>query len=132
MQGRHHSSRDHCQPDCPAYPPPVPRLAEVIGQGFEKPEAVDEMLNMKENPTRPHYDIADDRPLVLWDSLFPDQSGELRINKAGQVEDALEWVFPEDQEWVKGTDSKDGRYSRKGSHQILWSMWHEKNQVSDM
>ncbi|KAF9117174.1 tRNA pseudouridine synthase 3 [Mortierella sp. AM989] len=41
-----------------------------IGQGLEEPEVVDQMMDLKQCPAKPNYDMASDLPLVLYDCHF--------------------------------------------------------------
>ncbi|NP_001231651.1 tRNA pseudouridine(38/39) synthase [Sus scrofa] len=41
-----------------------------IGQGMEKPEVIDELLNIEKNPQKPQYSMAVEFPLVLYDCKF--------------------------------------------------------------
>lgn len=51
-----------------------------VGQGFEQPSIVDELLNVEVNPRKPIFEMANDIPLVLYDCVFPD----------------MEWLYPVD------------------------------------
>ncbi|XP_029420246.1 tRNA pseudouridine(38/39) synthase isoform X2 [Nannospalax galili] len=42
----------------------------LIGQGMEKPEIIDELLNIEKNPQKPQYSMAIEFPLVLYDCKF--------------------------------------------------------------
>jgi len=49
-------------------------IAEVvfmIGNGFESPSIVTELLNVKKHPGKPSYCLADEKPLVLHDCGYP-------------------------------------------------------------
>ncbi|KAF9428018.1 tRNA pseudouridine synthase 3, partial [Entomortierella beljakovae] len=41
-----------------------------IGQGLEEPEIIDQMMDLKQCPAKPNYDMASDLPLVLYDCKF--------------------------------------------------------------
>ncbi|KAF9939129.1 tRNA pseudouridine synthase 3 [Mortierella alpina] len=41
-----------------------------IGQGLEEPEVIDQMMDLKQCPAKPNYDMASDLPLVLHDCHF--------------------------------------------------------------
>ncbi|KAG0368610.1 pseudouridine synthase [Gamsiella multidivaricata] len=41
-----------------------------IGQGLEEPEIIDQMMDLKQCPAKPNYDMASDLPLVLYDCHF--------------------------------------------------------------
>ncbi|KAM6158652.1 tRNA pseudouridine(38/39) synthase [Rhynchocyon petersi] len=42
----------------------------LIGQGMEKPEIIDELLNIEKNSQKPQYSMAVEFPLVLYDCKF--------------------------------------------------------------
>lgn len=42
----------------------------LIGQGMEKPEVIDELLNTEKNPQKPQYSMAVEFPLILYDCKF--------------------------------------------------------------
>lgn len=72
----------------------------LVGQRLEQPEVVRDMLDLNIFPTKPAYEMAEDRPLVLWDCLFPD--------------DDLRWII---------ADETDIRGALADS---TWMRWHEK------
>ena len=42
----------------------------MIGRGHEEPSVITELLDVKKNPRKPVYDLADPSGLVLWDCCF--------------------------------------------------------------
>ncbi|KAJ6166955.1 hypothetical protein N7470_002402 [Penicillium chermesinum] len=76
----------------------------LVGQGLEAPSIVPELLDVVKHPRKPAYDMASDAPLVLWDTIFPDES-------SGNREDALDWVCM--QEIPASTRTKVPRGIRK-------------------
>ncbi|VEU39944.1 unnamed protein product [Pseudo-nitzschia multistriata] len=49
-------------------------IAEVIfmiGNEFESPSIISELLDVKKHPGKPSYSLADEKPLVLHDCMFP-------------------------------------------------------------
>ncbi|KAG0315288.1 tRNA pseudouridine synthase 3 [Dissophora globulifera] len=42
----------------------------AIGQGLEEPEVIDKLMDIKNCPAKPNYDMASDLPLVLYDCKF--------------------------------------------------------------
>ncbi|KAM4698726.1 LOW QUALITY PROTEIN: tRNA pseudouridine(38/39) synthase [Rhinophrynus dorsalis] len=44
----------------------------LIGQGREDPEVITELLDVEKNPRKPHYNMAVEFPLVLYDCHFDD------------------------------------------------------------
>ena len=94
----------------------------LVGQGLEKPSVVADMLDVTKTPTKPHYDMADDAPLVLWDCIFPAEGAESR-------EDALEWIYAGDTPTAPGSaqsDAGDSKYGRGGVIDDLWQIWRNK------
>ena len=97
----------------------------LVGQGLEMPSLVDELLNVDNNPCKPHYEMADDAPLVLWDCIFPQE-------ESGNRDDALEWVYVGDyvgneQGIVRAGGSKGGgKYGMGGVVDDMWSVWRRR------
>lgn len=97
----------------------------LVGQGLESPDIVDKLLNTRENPLKPQYDMADDAPLVLWDCIFPEEGNANR-------EDALSWMYLGDytgQE--KGVlkalvGSGSGKYGTGGIVEEMWKVWRQR------
>lgn len=48
----------------------VMRVLLLVGQGLEEPGVVDALMDMDTNPCKPEYEMADELPLVLWDTDF--------------------------------------------------------------
>ena len=105
----------------------------LVGQGYELPSVVDKLLDITANPGKPAYEMADDRPLVLWECVFPDLE-ELKTHSIDghsdrSVEDTLDWVYVGDptggrdgaKRVIPGLD--DGLYGRNGIMDDLWSLW---------
>ena len=97
----------------------------LVGQGLEVPSLVDELLNVDNNPCKPHYEMADDAPLVLWDCIFPQE-------ESGSRDDALEWVYVGDyvgneEGIVRAGGSKGGgKYGMGGVVDDMWSVWRRR------
>jgi tRNA pseudouridine38/39 synthase len=80
----------------------------MVGQGYEKPSIVKELLDVEKNPRRPNYTMADEVPLVLWDCIFPEGEDKSR---------ALNWVY----------ESDDTKFAPGGLADTLWATWrHHK------
>ncbi|KAF3917321.1 hypothetical protein ABW21_db0200037 [Orbilia brochopaga] len=77
----------------------------LVGQRLEKPEVVKELLDVQKVPTRPFYNMADDRPLVLWDCIFDEKD--------------VQWVYPE--------LNRAKQNSREDVIGSLWELWHNAN-----
>ena len=92
----------------------------LIGQRFEKPWLVKELLDIESNPCRPIYDMASDAPLVLWDCLFPNKDGE-------SLEDSLDWVYAGDARGMEALKTKsDGKFGLGGTVDEVWKVWRKR------
>lgn len=86
----------------------------LVGQGFEKPSIIAELLDTAKTPQRPNYILADDAPLVLWDCIFG------RENEQGAA-DEVDWLY------VGGKhDSPMSLHGSTGLASDLWAYWREK------
>lgn len=86
----------------------------LVGQGFEKPSIVAELLDTVKTPQRPNYTLADDAPLVLWDCIFG------RENEQGAA-DEVDWLY------VGGKhDNPMSLHASSGLASDLWAYWREK------
>ena len=56
----------------------------LVGQGYEDPEIVDKLLDVQNCPAKPVYEMADERPLVLWDCVFPSDVDVEAANGVGE------------------------------------------------
>ena len=89
----------------------------LVGQGLEEPEVIDKLLDIKNNPRRPAYEMADDSPLVLWDCVFTVEDGG---------EDALAWIYAGDEASLPALAVKgDGKFNFAGTVGLLWSEWRK-------
>ncbi|CAK3740402.1 related to pseudouridine synthase 3 [Lecanosticta acicola] len=111
----------------------------LVGQGYEKPSIVDELLDIQKTPARPLYEMASDIPLVLWECLFPDPE---KVAIADHVngdsgsfagyEDALDWVYVGDERGGRDqskratTAVEDGKHGRNGIMEELWALWRKR------
>lgn len=110
----------------------------LVGQGYEQPDVVDRLLDVKSCPGKPAYDMADDRPLVLWDCVFPDldklaaQDHQSDGSYAAGYENALDWVYAGDEAGGRDTAKRysagadDAKYGRHGIMDELWSLWRQR------
>ncbi|KAK5940143.1 pseudouridine synthase deg1 [Knufia obscura] len=90
----------------------------LVGQGLESPEIIDKLLDIKQTPGRPHYAMADDAPLVLWDCVFPSE------NEHG--DGGLKWIYAGDEATIPALTSKgDGKFGLGGVVDELWTQWQE-------
>ncbi len=96
----------------------------LIGQGLEPPSLVSALLDIKANPARPMYEMANDAPLVLWDCIFPNEDSEYR-------DDALEWVYVGDDRTAEsgktsGSMLGDGKFGNGGVVDDVWKAWRKR------
>ncbi|KAK3110342.1 pseudouridine synthase deg1, partial [Teratosphaeriaceae sp. CCFEE 6253] len=116
----------------------------LVGQGYEEPGVVDQLLDVASCAGKPVYDMAEARPLVLWDCVFPDaaaaqQAGRDHCDRAeyggGGTEgytDALEWVYAGDEaggrdpEKAFGSGVEEGKYGRNGVMDDIWALWQRR------
>lgn len=92
----------------------------LVGQGFEAPSIVADLLDITKNPRKPQYEMASDAPLVLWDCVFPDES-------SGSREDALEWIYAGDSRQGRSHSIKgDGKFGIGGAVEGLWTVWRRR------
>lgn len=111
----------------------------LVGQGYEQPEIVDELLDVAKNPARPMYDMASDIPLVLWDCIFPalnqTSDGEHGSGRpTNGYEDAMDWLYVGDQANDDSEPTKqsrmvlmqDRKYGRLGIMEDLWAQWRSR------
>lgn len=96
-----------------------------IGQGFESPELVSELLDIKKHPQKPMYEMADSAPLVLWDCIFPRKGSDPH-------KDALEWLYIGDSTGAEknvaqaSADKKgNGKYGLGGVVDEMWKVWRQ-------
>lgn len=89
----------------------------LVGQGLESPEIIDRLLDISKTPGRPHYAMADDAPLVLWDCVFPeDENGQ----------SGLHWLYAGDVATLPSLTARgDGKFGLGGVVDELWCQWHE-------
>jgi tRNA pseudouridine38/39 synthase len=104
----------------------------LIGQRLEQPTLVNELLDVSTNPCKPHYEMASDQPLVLWNCMFsvdPDKGkfGEGEKPQGyvdrGVGEDELEWVHAEE----AGPSGAPGqvKWGPMGLMPDLWKGWRK-------
>jgi tRNA pseudouridine38/39 synthase len=104
----------------------------LVGQRLESPSLVKDLLDISTNPRKPHYEMASDQPLVLWDCMFsidPDKGKFSDGEKpAGYVDrgvgsDELDWVYAADDEGPGGI--KTAKWGPMGLMPDLWKGWRE-------
>ena len=107
----------------------------LVGQGLEKPSVITELLDIQKYPRKPHYVMADEVPLVLWDCIFPKLDGEAGANEHANADvhdhtldltnakpledDAIDWL------WV-GEDDPVFLHGSSGIVNELWEGWRAK------
>jgi tRNA pseudouridine38/39 synthase len=110
----------------------------LVGQGYEAPSIVDDLLDMENTPARPVYEMASDIPLVLWDCIFPDAESLATVDHAGGEQnsagyrDSMEWVYVGDDRGGRDqskralTAVEDGKHGRNGIMEELWALWRKR------
>ena len=106
----------------------------LVGQGYEQPSIVDELLDIDRTPAKPVYEMASEIPLVLWDCIYPHPDDVARnASEAGAgYQDAMNWIHAGDE--VGGLDAAKRRtsavqgdkYARWGIMRDLWVMWQQR------
>ena len=87
----------------------------LVGQGLEQTSVVDELLDVERNARKPHYEMADDAPLVLWDCVFADEEKE-----------APDWIYSGDERSIPSLTTKhDGKFGLGGIADTLWNQWRK-------
>ena len=107
----------------------------LVGQGYEDPSVVDDLLDIHKTPARPIYEMASDTPLVLWECIFPDlaqvKGSDHEFGRFSGYEDSLEWVYAGDLAGAiqgpqrKSTGVEDRKYGRLSIMEDLWGMWRK-------
>lgn len=92
----------------------------LVGQGLEEPSIVSRLLDVSQTPARPHYEMANDAPLVLWDCLFPE--------KHNSREDGLQWLYCDSQSEARDRKQafSTGSLGPGGIDEVLWAGWRQK------
>lgn len=96
----------------------------LIGQGFESPSLVSELLNVTKHPCKPMYTMADETPLVLWDCFFPRQDDPDR-------RDALQWLYQGDEKVGRAQGQVSLSAGNGSLHDrllwgTLWTRWRSR------
>lgn len=91
-----------------------------IGQGFESPELVSELLDIHKHPQKPLYEMADSTPLVLWDCIFPREGSDPH-------KDALDWLYIGDSNGSEKNVGKNGdrKHGPGGVMDEMWKVWRQ-------
>lgn len=107
----------------------------LVGQGYESPTVIDDLVDAEKYPGRPVYDMAADIPLVLWDCIFPDPSDtkadDHGIEANRGYDDAVQWHYIGDDVGSAGgaarnsTGIEDRKYGRLGIMEDLWTLWQK-------
>ncbi|KAK4455715.1 pseudouridine synthase [Podospora aff. communis PSN243] len=104
----------------------------LVGQGLEPPSVISELLDAKTNPCKPNYLMADETPLVLWDCIFPELTGDAAVAETAEAAMLLDDVHMA--EAVVDTNMKDAigwHYVNEpgtgnGLVEQLWQHWRAK------
>ena len=69
----------------------------LVGAGRETPETVDWLLDVESNPRQPHYDMASELPLVLYDCGFEETRFNYNLREMEDISSTLEGIW---HKWV--------------------------------
>lgn len=107
----------------------------LVGQGFEQPSIVDDLVDIQKTSARPVYEMAVDTPLVLWDCIFPDLTNASLDHHAAEssrgYDDALDWYYVGDHAdsaapTRASTGVEDRKYGRMSIMEDLWALWQRR------
>lgn len=102
----------------------------LVGQRLEPPSVVDSLLDIESMPGRPHYKMADDAPLVLWNCVFPGDDPTLDAiypERAG-TNQVMEWIYPGDERILNALPPRsrtDGKFGPGGLVEDLWEQYRQ-------
>ena len=86
----------------------------LVGQGLEESSIIDALLDIRENPRKPLFEMADDTGLVLWDCVFGDGVNQLR------------WIYAGDEASLPTLSTKhDGKFGLGSLTDVLWKQWRQ-------
>ena len=109
----------------------------LVGQGLESPSIIPQLLDIKSNPRRPHYEMADPTPLVLWDCRFSgrrwdhesgqeSKGGGVDLEMNGAVVDGQRVEEQGELDWVYTSDTNEqGKETKFGLLPHLWETWRK-------
>lgn len=105
----------------------------LVGQGYENPSVVDNLLDVQKTPAKPMYDMASDTPLVLWDCVFPEEVQTTRDEQGNEstsgYEDGLNWIYIGDEADTAAGPTRyahgieDRKYGRLSIMEDVWALW---------
>jgi tRNA pseudouridine38/39 synthase len=89
----------------------------LVGQGLEAPAIVDDLLNVADCAEKPHYEMADETPLVLWNCTFPREGDD-------PLHDSLDWRYVGGVAPVAGQRASSSvKFGLGGAIDEIWSLW---------
>lgn len=65
----------------------------MVGNGYEKPTIVKELLDIKKYPGRPQYNFADPKPLVFWNAEYPESVEWIKPPEGSEENDKISNSF---------------------------------------
>ncbi|QDS71155.1 hypothetical protein FKW77_010012 [Venturia effusa] len=102
----------------------------LVGQGLESPALVKQLLDVESNPRKPKYEMASDKPLVLWDCFFTTSEDQGKFEPGEKPEGYIERGLGDDElEWVYAGEELGGKSGKWGGSSImehLWSEWRSR------
>lgn len=98
----------------------------LVGQGLESPALVKQLLDAESNPRRPKYEMASDKPLVLWDTFFTTSEGQGKFEPGEKPDGYIERGLGDDElEWVCAGEEVGGKSGKWGGGSIMEQLWSE-------
>lgn len=96
----------------------------LVGQGREDPSIVRTLLDAHSVSGKPMYEMADDKPLVLWNCTFssrPRERAETKI-ESEPWKDEIKWTYVGDQ---PSSGSRSAKFGPMGLVPSLWTQWQQ-------
>lgn len=98
----------------------------LVGQRLESPVLVKELLNVEKNPRKPHYEMASDAPLVLWDCMFSTGAEQGKFADGEKPSGYIDRGLGEDElEWLYAAQAEPAKWGTVGLMSDLWKGWRK-------
>ncbi|TLD38298.1 pseudouridine synthase [Venturia nashicola] len=98
----------------------------LVGQGLESPALVKQLLDAESISRKPKYEMASDKPLVLWDTFFTTSEGQGKFEPGEKPDGYIERGLGDDElEWVYAGEEVGGKSGKWGGNSIMEQLWSE-------
>lgn len=98
----------------------------LVGQGLESPSLVKQLLDAGQIPRKPKYEMASDKPLVLWNTFFTTSEGQGKFEPGEKPDGYIERGLGDDElEWVYAGEEAGGKSGKWGGNSIMEQLWSE-------